>query len=296
MPAENGYVPTPPPVADLAAAQVFGVTRPSEIDGGGRLLLPGLGTGNLYAAARRYCTNGESWRVPGFDYPLPSCVGVENDPQRIDDFRSQHSLDGIEIHEADFLLDPPARRFDWGLANPPFTRYSHIDEDRRAVYRDRFETATGQFPLYAPFVEQMIELVKPGGSVTVILPIKALTNTVTAPLRRLLQRFERGHILLLPEPTFDRMVTTVMLTFTNTERPSEMWWVENVLPYGPRPLLKRLGVEDVATAADAYMERLKDRNRWVMNRAPVEMQQAAASSADSADTADQQTTLGGWTE
>ncbi|WP_435181223.1 hypothetical protein [Halorussus sp. AFM4] len=63
MPAENGYVPTPAPVADYAAAAAFGTSRPGEIDDG-RMLFPGLGTGNLYDAVRRYCTEGENWYVP----------------------------------------------------------------------------------------------------------------------------------------------------------------------------------------------------------------------------------------
>jgi hypothetical protein len=296
MPAENGYVPTPAPVADLAAGHVFGVTRPSEVEDGGRLLLPGLGTGNLYAAVRRYCTEGQNWNHPSFDYPLPSCVGVENDPERIAEFREQRSTDAIEVREADFLLDPPDGRFDWALANPPYTRYKRIDEDRRAVYRDRFTTATGQFPLYAPFVEQLLDLVKPDGSVTVILPITALTTDATAPLRRLLERQERGHVLLLPESTFDRTVRTVMLTVECDPSPRSVdhWWVENVLAYGPRPLLDRLGVADVDAATTAYMERLREAKRRVRHLTTREIETLDGSDSSAAPATGNQATLGEW--
>lgn len=268
MPAENGFVPTPAPVADLAAMEVFGVDRPSGDSGAGRLLLPGLGTGSLYAAVRRYCTSGENWKVPNFEYPVPECVGVENDPERIEEFRDSQPTDAIQVHEGDFLLDPPQGPFDWVLANPPFSRYMNIPEDRRDTYRDRFETATGQFPLYVPFFEQALRLVKPDGWVTFILPVKALTNQDTERLRELLRRRCVGFIGLLPEQTFDEKVTTVIVSVKKQPHSPSSLWVENILAYGPQPLLERLGVpdEDMEEARADYMTLLKWYNRRVDRR------------------------------
>lgn len=267
MPVENGFVPTPAPVADLAAVEVFGVERPSE-DPDERLLLPGLGTGNLYAATRRYCTPGENWRVPNFEYSMPDCVGVENDPERIEEFQANRPTDGIEIHEADFLLDPPEGPFDWVLANPPFCRYRNIPTDRRDAYRERFETADGQFPLYAPFLEQSLRLVKPDGWVTFILPVKALTLRGTEPLRDLLRRRYVGFIGLLPEQTFDEKVTTVILSVMKKPHSPSGLWVESILAYGPQPLLERLDVSegDMEAARSDYMDFLRWCNRRVDRR------------------------------
>lgn len=257
MPAENGYVPTPAPVADLAAAEVFGAQRPSAVANGGRLLLPGLGTGNLYAAVRRYCTAGETWNVPQFGYPLPECVGVETDSARIATFRESRPTDDITVSEADFLLEPPAGRFDWVLANPPFTRYDRIPAARRAQYRERFETATGQFPLYAPFLEQALRLVNPDGWVTFILPVKALTIGRTEAVRALLRRRYVGFIGFLPPQTFARTVDTCLLTVQKRPHPPTGLWLEPILPYGPQPLLERLGIDDVDAASDQYSEQFE---------------------------------------
>ncbi|MFW5896410.1 MAG: Eco57I restriction-modification methylase domain-containing protein [archaeon] len=294
MPAANGYVPTPAPVADLLAATVFGAIRPSEVDGGGRILLPGLGTGNLYAGVRRYCTAGENWRVPEFDYPMPECVGVEQSASLIERFRDARPTDDvtITIHHADFLLDPPEGTFDWVLANPPYTRYRNIDEDRREVYRDRFQTATGQFPLYAPFTEQMLDLLKPGGDLTVILPTKVLNTDVTEPLREFLAQYRRGPIVLLPDPTFDRAVTTVAITVRKVRDSHEGWWLENVLPYGPRPLLERLDVDDVDAAAAAYMADLRTRRNRQLQRTRGTPAHDPSSNAGGTD--HEQTDLGAW--
>lgn len=263
MPAENGYVPTPAPIADLAAANVFAAERPSEVDDP-RLLLPGLGTGNLYDAVVRYCTPGKGRPANrSWDYPLPECVGVENDPELIGAFRMGHQDPAapITVRHADFLLDPPDGPFDWVLANPPFMRYRRLDEAKRDAYRERFDTAQGQFPLYAPFVEQMLELVKAEGWVVTILPIKALRLSVTEPLQELLASKYIAPILYLPPQTFDRQIETVLIGVQ--DRPWEPtrehpFWVEPVEVYTSalRELLAALGVDDVDAALEHYDDML----------------------------------------
>jgi len=265
MAVENGYVPTPAPVADLVAASVFGAERPSEVDNP-RLLLPGLGTGNLYAAVRRCCTEGENWYVRQFDYPMPECVGVEIDQDLIDEFETRRETSDIEAKQADFLLDPPSGTFDWVLANPPYTRYLNIPGDKRDIYRERFDCAEGTFPLYAPFLEQALRLVKPDGWVTFIIPVTALTIPLTEPLRELLRRRFVGPILYFPEETFDEQVTVCSVTVQKRPKQPSPLWVENVLAYGPRPLLKRLGVDDIEAAADEYMKQLK----WYSRRIDID--------------------------
>ncbi|WP_135666550.1 Eco57I restriction-modification methylase domain-containing protein [Halorhabdus rudnickae] len=267
MPVENGFVPTPAPVADYAASVAFGAERPSEVEGGGRLLLPGLGQGNLYDAVRRYCTEGENWKNPEFDYPVPECVGVESDPERLAEFRERHTDAEITLVESDFLLDPPEGRFDWVLANPPYTRYKRIPEPKREEYRDRFDLARGQFPLYAPFFEQALRLLKPGGWLTFILPFSALTTGVTKPLREVIRGNFAGPIMYLPEETFDVQVETILLGLQKKRDDSgDYLWLEELYGYETRPILERLGVEEVEDAANEYYERFKKKRTLVNNR------------------------------
>jgi len=263
MPAENGYVPTPEPAAEYAVGDLFKVERPDS-PSSPRLLLPGLGTGNLYDAVVRYCTPGEGNRDQrNLEYPVPECVGVENDPNNVGAFDMTHWGHDIDVRQTDFLLEPPEGSFDWVLANPPYTRYSRISKEKRAAYRERFETATGKYPLFAPFVEQAMDLLKPDGWATFILPVQSLTVDACEPLQDLLAGLRVGRITLLPEPTFDRQVQTVVVTVKNT--PSEArenpFWIER--PYvwdcAMERFLKRLGVEDVEEADQVYEQGLDAR-------------------------------------
>jgi len=265
MPAENGYVPTPAPVADYAAAAAFGAARPSEIDNG-RILFPGLGAGSLYDAVRRYCTEGKTWYVPRLDYELPDCVGVENDPARIEEFDDQHANAPIDVIESDFLLDPPDGTFDWILGNPPYMRYNRLPEDKRSQYREKFTLATDQFPLYVPFFEQALRLLKPGGWLTFILPIGALTIEVAGSLRDTLRYYFTGPIMYLPKQTFDRQVETVLVGLKKEETKGNHLWLESLYEYELRPILKRLDVDDIDDAMNRYYTSHKLTERMVTSR------------------------------
>ena len=265
MPAENGYVPTPAPVADYAAATAFGASRPSEIDNG-RMLFPGLGTGNLYDAVRRYCTEGENWYVPRFDYEPPDCIGVDNDPARIEEFDDQHADTPIDVVESDFLLDPPDGKFDWILGNPPYVRYNRLPKDKRSRYREKFTLATDQFPLYVPFFEQALRLLKPGGWLTFILPIGALTTGVAEPLRDTFRFYFTGPIMYFPEQTFNRQVETFLVGLKKEETEGHHLWLESLYEYELRPILKRLDVDDIDDAVSSYYTSHKLTERMVTSR------------------------------
>lgn len=265
MTVENGYVPTPPAVADYAAAEVFAADRPGgdAVDGTGRILFPGLGTGNLYDAVQRYCA-GETWTVPWLDYPEPECVGVELDSNRTDEFHAQHPDADITIHEGDFLRDPPDGKFDWVLANPPFTRYRAIPAGVRDAYRDRYQTATGRFPLFAPFVEQALRCLRPGGWLTFILPLPALTVNVTEPLRDIVRTRYAHPIMYLPEETFDEQVEVILLGLKKERWDgSDHLWLEPVSGPDLQPMLEHLGVQDVDAAFQAYRTAFKKNRQLV---------------------------------
>lgn len=256
MPAENGYVPTPEPAAEYAVGDLFEVERPGS-PSSPRLLLPGLGTGNLYDAVVRYCTPGEGHRNHRkADYPVPDCVGVENDPNNVGAFEMTHPDHDVDVQQADFLLNPPQGPFDWVLANPPYTRYSRLSTEKRTAYGEKFETAEGKFPVFAPFVEQALELLKEDGWATFILPVQALTVSVCEPLQDLLAGRRLGRIALLPEPTFDRQVQTIVVTLKNTatESREEPFWIER--PYvwdcAMERYLEGVGVDDVEEADQRY--------------------------------------------
>lgn len=228
------FVETPPALADWVAAEGL-LTAASEDD---RILYPGAGTGNIAAAVHRHCS------VRG--RPAPDAVAVEMHPERADRLRERfvdedapdnHGVPRLpedsaqrhrayrggvaraevdadfEVREDDFLLDPPEGLFDYIVANPPYTAYSQIDTDAREAYSERFETATGQFPLHAPFVEQMLNLLNPNGVLTFLAPFTWLTVDATRPMRDLIRRESPCTPRSVPASGFpDHQVMTVLTT------------------------------------------------------------------------------------
>lgn len=232
---ELGFVATPPPVADWMAAETF-LRPPTE---GDRILYPGAGGGNLAAAIHRRCS------VRGV--PAPDATFVERDPGRAatlserfvgDDapmnngvpeqsaesvewhtpLRSQPKTAAVhadvEIAETDVLLDPPDGPFNYIVMNPPYTAYPHIATEDREAYADRFHSAAGQFPLYAPFIEQALDLLADNGTCTFLAPDSYLSLSTTAPLRWRVRQANVATPLLVPEFAFDEMVQTVITTAT----------------------------------------------------------------------------------
>lgn len=227
-----GFVETPDALADWLAAEVL--LTPSDSDD--RILYPGAGHGQIAAAVHRHCS------VRG--RPCPDAVAVERDPGRCSVLRERfvgpdapenHGVPTLseasaerhravrarveraavhasfEVREGDFLADPPGGPFDYIVANPPYTAYQHIPEDDREQYAAEFETATGSYPLYAPFVEQMLDLLAPNGVLVFLAPIKWLSTDVTQPLRQRLRHASPATPELVPEPAFpDHAVTTTV--------------------------------------------------------------------------------------
>jgi len=268
MTVENGYVPTLPAVADYVAAVAFGAERPSEVPGGGHVLLPGLGTGNIYDAVRRYCTEGENWYTPQFDYPLPECVGVEMDPDSVAEFHESHPDAEIDVQQADFLTDPPEGMFDWVVGNPPYTRYKALPEGKREQYADQFALATGLFPLHVPFVEQSLRLLKPGGWLTFILPLSVFSTGVTEPIRDVFRTRFAGPIRYLPEPTFDVTVRTALVSIQKGRRDDTggHLWLESMRRHTVRETLERLDVAEVEAGVEAYYQHCENERTTVRNR------------------------------
>lgn len=256
MPTENGYVPTPPIVSDYVTSVAFGAERPSDVDDGGRILLPGLGTGNLYDAVKRYCTPGEGWPANRtWEFDLPECVGVENDPQRIQEFHDEHGYDEpIQILERDFLLDPPEGPFDWILANPPYLRYKAIDGDKRDAYRRKFRMAKGQFDLAMVFYEQAMRLLKDDGWLTFILPLAALLTNTYEPFRWGIRSRFVEPIRYLPPETFDEKVETFVVSVQKRDSPGNHLWFDHLYNHAAETILEGLGVDDVDVAVDEYFD------------------------------------------
>lgn len=278
MTVPDGFVPTPPAVADYMAATLF-CQPPSE---GDRILFPGAGTGCLAAAVKRYCAVR--------DHPCPDGVAVETDADRLAvieehvasdepavpplSTRSKHRLRPtyptvtpsadrsvtlhVETHAADFLLDPPAGEFDYIIANPPFTRYRALDADARDQYREAFRSATGRFGLHMPFVEQMQRLLAPDGWLVFLAPASYLVAENAAAFRDELRRDSLHEFMLLPGATFPDCKVDPVVTALSAD-PSlgrdGHFWLESFMSAGRvDDLLRDLGIQSAADREDLVDE------------------------------------------
>jgi SAM-dependent methyltransferase len=309
-----GFVETPPALADELAGQVM----PTTPKPGDRILYPGAGRGKIAAAVHRRCSVR--------DIDCPDAVFVERDAQHLETLRdrfvgeeashnhgvpplsdestrchrpmygsiSKARVDAdVEIRHTDILLDPPPGTFEYIVANPPYTAYSEIERERREAYADRFETATGQFHLYTPFVEQMLDLLAQNGVLVVLLPDRWLTLEAARPLRDRLRQENPCTPILVPEPAFpDHKVQTTIAVVGRSDAP----WTGQVRPpsrtslylthmHGQsiRPFLKRVGVdaEDLeAVRSKGFSDAAAGKQQTGAGRNTDDVEQLAAEAKD----------------
>ncbi len=77
--------------------------------------------------------------------------------------------------------------FDIVLANPPYVNMVEMTKTApgyRDLLRSRFETASGGFDLFVPFMERGVALTRPNGMFAFIVPNKVLSAEYASALRR----------------------------------------------------------------------------------------------------------------
>lgn len=288
MTVEDGFVPTPPTVADYMASTLF-TYAPSADD---RILFPGAGTGCLAAAVQRYCS------VRGFE--CPDGVAVDTSADRLATLeehvatserrvpplsrRSKSRLKAarttpadravsmeIETQVGDFLLDPPTGEFDYIIANPPYTRYEALDAEKRHAYGDEFETAVGNYSLYMPFVEQMQRLLADDGNLVFIAPVGYLIASTAATFREELRRDTLHEFMQLPGGVFPNVRVEPVVTTVESDPEigrDGSFWVQS-FHYESRvaDLLRDVGVtdgDDRAEAVEGYYKSVRH-TKWSLN-------------------------------
>lgn len=237
-----GFVETPAALADWLASEVL----LTEWDSNDRILYPGAGCGNIAAAVHRRCS------VRG--YTPPEAVFVERNPDHIsaledrfvgtdathnhgvppasDVSRRTHQANrkpiqdapvdtDVTIHNRDFLKDPPEGSFEFIVSNPPYTAYDQVAKEDRELYNECFETATGKYGLFAPFVEQMLDLLAPNGVLVFLAPVQWLTTSSSESLRNLIRRHYPVTPFMVPECAFPDVQVETTLNIVG--RPGADW-------------------------------------------------------------------------
>jgi len=181
-----GDFPTPRAIADVLARETLGAAM--RRGDGPDVLDPACGEGALLIAA------GALIRANGADRAGMSLTGIEIDAGRAAGARralAAHGLSGARVVCGNALLRPAPlgdAAFDAVIANPPFLSPTANRGALPATLRDalkaRLPVGIGALTnIAALFLAESLQLVRPGGTVGMILPASFLTSRDAAPVR-----------------------------------------------------------------------------------------------------------------
>lgn len=151
---------------------------------GGTYLEPSMGDGSFLRAV-----NDAERSIGG---ARPSWVGVELDPHAAMGAVQGGLLQSEELRIGDFLAqDIPA--VDGAIANPPYVRLRALDDEARHRALDVAARCLGQKmrpsgSIWMPFVLHMVEAIKQGGRLAVVLPLDLTYVAYATPLWSYLAR------------------------------------------------------------------------------------------------------------
>lgn len=210
----------------------YAVSRALEGTEDARLIDPAMGSGNflLHAIDRLAESRQEPPERARRFVAENRIFGVDVDPLAVELARSAVWVEtGIwpdeTLRVGDALGDDVAlfdgERFDAVVGNPPYVRSRHLSAERKADLRERYDTVTGAFDLYVPFVERMAEL---GARVSCIVPNKWTTARYGRTLRdHLLERHRLVELLDVSNASVfaDASVYPLVLTFDSGSGPTD---------------------------------------------------------------------------
>lgn len=183
-----------------------------------KIIDPACGDGNLLVAAAEYLVEWISSRfhklsedrlrgavvrrcLYGIDLQLEAVAAAERRllvlaGDRIGSgvvlARHLRCADSLLANLESFWPKVAAGGFDAVVGNPPFVdaeTMARTTPERRTEYCVRWKTAGGNWDLSVPFVELSVELARPGGQISLVLPNKLLSARYAAALRKHLRRF-----------------------------------------------------------------------------------------------------------
>ena len=190
---------TPRPLVELVvgeALRAWFTRNPAtwRSDGSPELVVldPAAGDGRFLVAVVDYlvgeaCARGHDRRRARAAISARCVVGVERDPDFAASARAVLGEPAV-IHVREALLDPPPLPpIDVVVGNPPYQRSIHlaeVDVELWTRLRGRYAaTSFGEWDLYAAFIEQALEWLRPGGEVGLVVPSRWLTAAFATRLR-----------------------------------------------------------------------------------------------------------------
>jgi methylase of polypeptide subunit release factors len=156
-----------------------------------RFLEPCVGTGAFYAALRHHFPAER----------IETALGFEIDDGHAEVARSLWRKEGLRVRRGDFTLqEPPGRRFNLLITNPPYVRHHHLDRADKERLREAVQgqlgiRVSGLAGLYCYFLLLGHRWVEEGGLSVWLVPSEFMdVNYGSAVKQYLLERVTLVHI------------------------------------------------------------------------------------------------------
>lgn len=225
---ERGQFWTPQWVAEAMAAYVLAA-------GANHVFDPAVGAGAFFTAAK-HIASAQGRKV--------QLLGTEIDPtarrQALESGLSESDLIGVAI--GDFILQPPIRRFDAVIANPPYIRHHRLGEGTKSFLRTFGASLIGR-PLdgragyHVYFFMRGLQVLAPGGRLAFILPADVCEGVYSNVLWRWITSNYRldAVITFAPGATpFPAVDTNALVFMLRNEKPKDTFtWAKCLRPDTP---------------------------------------------------------------
>ena len=251
-----------------------------------KILDPACGPGDFLRAAHHRAPAAHLFGIDINPTALAQCqASLHQHSTFLPPEPAQGSIQNSTLAQADALLSPPPflhpHSFDLVLGNPPYVNgiEGRLSADTKSRLRPLFPSIKGAADLAHYFLDQAIQLVKPGGKIAFVLPRAILNSPAAALLRANLPPHLKPNLIYAPErhdffPGAAVFICLLILgpddlcqistdpdpataRFQSTTIESNNWWLAlhdaHLEPNDPAPTLaSRFQLAASMIAADAY--------------------------------------------
>jgi len=155
------------------------------------------------------------------------------------------------------------RGFDAVIGNPPYVRIQALGRDLADYCRKRYQTASGAFDAFIPFIERGVQLLRRDGTLGFIVPNKFLKNNYGTRMRGYLARgrfvseiIDFGHAQV-----FDGATNYTCITILDRQGRAEL---DYVAVRGNSEEVRRAVAAHQLPAAERYVSSELDESPWLL--------------------------------
>ena len=187
---------------------------------------PATGRGAFYEALLKLNKNGVSY------------YGTDIDDEVLNDtiYQGKNCI----VENRDFIKNPPQRKFNGIVANPPYIRHHRIDEETKNIlkklsYKILMQTIDGRAGYHIYFFIQALNLLEKNGKLAFIMPADTCEGAFAANLWKWIsENFCIEAVISFDQKAtpFPNVDTNALIFFIRNVKPSEnFFWVKSSKAY-----------------------------------------------------------------